>query len=54
MHILIILLAILSIVLLIRNTTLKKRNDLLKYTVGVLAGHIFDESGEEYVKKLMK
>ncbi|MDT0715386.1 hypothetical protein RM629_03965 [Staphylococcus chromogenes] len=54
MILLIILLSLLSIALLIHNTTLKKRNDLLNYTVGVLAGHVFDESGEEYVKKLMK
>lgn len=54
MSILVILLSLLSIVLLIHNTALKKRNDLLNYTVGVLAGHIFDESGEEYLKKLTK
>lgn len=54
MHILVILLSLLSIVLLIHNTILKKRNEILNYTVSILAGHIFDESGEEYVKKLMK
>lgn len=54
MHILVILLSLLSIVLLIHNTILKKRNEILNYAVGVLAGHVFDENGEEYVKKLMK
>lgn len=54
MSILVILLSLLSIVLLIHNTALKKRNDLLNYTVGVLAGRIFDDNGEEYLKKLMK
>ncbi|WP_198645555.1 hypothetical protein [Staphylococcus chromogenes] len=48
------LLSLLSIALLIHNTRLKKKNEILNYTVSILAGHIFDESGEEYVKKLMK
>lgn len=54
MSILVILLSLLSIVLLIHNTALKKRNDLLNYTVGVLAGYVFEEHGEEYLKKLTK
>ncbi len=51
---LIIILSLLSIVLLIHNTILQKRNELLHYSLSVLVGHIFDENGEEYVKKLMK
>ncbi|MCE4965292.1 hypothetical protein [Staphylococcus chromogenes] len=54
MYILITLLSLLSIALLIHNTILKKRNEILNYAVSVLAGHVFDESGEEYVKKLKK
>ncbi|MCQ9290444.1 hypothetical protein NQ016_02780 [Staphylococcus hyicus] len=55
MHIgLIIILSLLSITLLIHNTLLQKKNDTLSYTVGILASHIFDENGEDYVKKLMK
>lgn len=54
MHTLVILLSLLSIALLIHNTRLKKRNEILNYAVSVLAGHVFEESGEEYVKKLMK
>lgn len=54
MHILVILLSLLSIVLLIHNTILQKKNAILNYAVSVLAGHVFEESGEEYVKKLMK
>ncbi|MDU0430653.1 hypothetical protein QVA60_09170 [Staphylococcus chromogenes] len=48
------LLSLLSIALLIHNTVLQKKNEILNYAVSVLAGHVFDESGEEYVKKLMK
>ncbi|MDU0480655.1 hypothetical protein [Staphylococcus chromogenes] len=48
------LLSILSIALLIHNTRLKKKNEILNYAVSVLVGHVFDENGEEYVKKLMK
>ncbi len=51
---LIIILSLLSIVLLIHNTLLQKENDTLSYTVGILASHIFDENGKDYVKKLMK
>lgn len=48
------LLSLLSIALLIHNTRLKKKNEILNYAVSVLAGHVFEEHGEEYVKKLMK
>ncbi|MDU0465800.1 hypothetical protein [Staphylococcus chromogenes] len=51
---LIIFLSVLSIVLLIHNTILQKKNEILNYALSVLAGHVFKESGEEYVKKLMK
>lgn len=54
MSILVILLSLLSIVLLIHNTILKKRNEILNYALSVLAGHVFEESGKEYLKKLMK
>ncbi|WP_157950553.1 hypothetical protein [Staphylococcus agnetis] len=54
MILLIILLSLLSIALLIHNTILKKRNEILNYAVSVLAGHVFEESGEEYVKELFK
>ncbi|MCO4330309.1 hypothetical protein MTQ89_08295 [Staphylococcus hyicus] len=49
-----IILGIVAIALLIHNTILQKQNNKLLYTVSVLAGHIFDERGEEYLKKLMK
>ncbi|MCO4330315.1 hypothetical protein MTR12_10980 [Staphylococcus agnetis] len=54
MHILVILLSLLSMILLIHNTILQKKNELLHYSLSVLVGHIFDERGEEYLKKLMK
>ncbi|HEC2158292.1 TPA: hypothetical protein R1904_001654 [Staphylococcus delphini] len=54
MILLIILISLLSIALLIHNTILQKRNEILSYAISVLAGHVFEESGEEYVKKLMK
>ncbi|WP_186433259.1 hypothetical protein [Staphylococcus hominis] len=54
MILLIILLSLLSIALLIHNTILQKKNEILNYAVNVLAGHVFEESGEDYIKKLMK
>ncbi|UXU59007.1 hypothetical protein [Staphylococcus agnetis] len=54
MYILITILSLLSIALLIHNTILRKRNEILNYTVSILAGHVFEESGEDYVKELFK
>lgn len=54
MYMTLIILGIIAIALLIHNTMLQKQNDKLRYTVSVLAGHIWAERGEEYVKELMK